>query len=292
MKDSTRIRHDLGIDRVVARLQQCLAEGLPLPDVAELAALAHQSPFHFQRVYRALTGESIGRTVVRLRLLRALQLLERPGASVTEAALGAGYATPQALARAFRQELDASPSALRSRPALLQAERTRLSQPPPLAADEAPLQVTVTTLEPLQVLALRKRGPFEELDGAFGRLFEWAAGQGLVERLRQLVGIPLDDHRDVPPPRFAFDCAMAFDAALPVPPAPMRVLRLDGGRYAVLRHVGSYLQLEAATDRLLARWLPGSGHALRDAPIHYHYLDDPEEVPESILRADIRVPLR
>ncbi|MEA9472116.1 GyrI-like domain-containing protein [Xanthomonas campestris] len=43
--------------------------------------------------------------------------------------------------------------------------------------------------------------------------------------------------------------------------------------------------------RLLADWLPGSGHALRDAPPHYLYLDDPETVAEADLRADIRVPV-
>jgi len=60
---------------------------------------------------------------------------------------------------------------------------------------------------------------------------------------------------------------------------------------ARLRHVGSYALLEDATDQLLRDWLPGSGHALRDAPLHYHFLDDPEDVPEAILRADIYVPL-
>jgi len=42
---------------------------------------------------------------------------------------------------------------------------------------------------------------------------------------------------------------------------------------------------------LLRDWLPDSGHALRDAELYYHYLDDPEEVPEAILRADICVPV-
>jgi len=54
---------------------------------------------------------------------------------------------------------------------------------------------------------------------------------------------------------------------------------------------GSYAGLEAATDVLLRDWLPESGHTLRDAELYYHYLDDPEEVPEAILRADICVPV-
>ncbi len=85
---------------------------------------------------------------------------------------------------------------------------------------------------------------------------------------------------------------MGFGHAPEGLPAPLRALTLGGGDHAVLRHVGSYAGLEAATDALLRQWLPDSGRALRDAPLYYHYLDDPEDVPEAILRADICVPLR
>jgi|GEM_PF-1753955 len=37
--------------------------------------------------------------------------------------------------------------------------------------------------------------------------------------------------------------------------------------------------------------LPGSGRALRAAPVFHHYLDDPEQVPAAILRADLHLPL-
>jgi len=105
------------------------------------------------------------------------------------------------------------------------------------------------------------------------------------------VGIARNDHRDVPAPECVFDCGMGFGRPPPALPAPLRTLRLGGGAYAVVRHVGSYAGLEAVTDALLRDWLPDSGHALRDAELYYHYLDDPEKVPEAILRADICVPV-
>ncbi|WP_258072072.1 AraC family transcriptional regulator [Xanthomonas arboricola] len=84
---------------------------------------------------------------------------------------------------------------------------------------------------------------------------------------------------------------MVFDAARS-PPAPLQLRQLDGGAHAVLRHVGSYAGIEDALDCLFAQWLPDSGYVLRDAPLHYLYLDDPEAVAEAELRADIRVPVR
>ncbi|QNH20232.1 AraC family transcriptional regulator [Xanthomonas sp. GW] len=281
-----------GIERALAHLQQRVQARAALPDLAELAAVAHQSPFHFHRVYRAMTGETVGRTVTRLRLLHALRLLAGT-ASITEIALAVGYETPQALARSFRNALDASPSQLRADPAALAARTQALAQPPRQAADasSAPLQIAVQTLAPFEVVVLRRRGAFDALDAGFGRLFAWAQRAGVAERLQALVGIPLSDHRDVSAREHVFECAMGFDAAV-APPAPFALRTLGGGDYALLRQVGSYAQLEDALDRVLADWLPDSGYALRDAPLHYLYLDDPETVAEAELRADICVPVQ
>jgi len=292
MNRLAQIRQRHGIDRVIAQLQRCLREGEPLPDLEALAATAHQSPYHFHRLYRALTGETPGRTVARLRLAQALHLLGKPGARVTDVALQVGFESPQALARACRRELDATPATLRD-DATLRARWQRHLEVP--AGDQAEpitaLQVRVAELEPFEVVVLRKQGAFDDLDRAFGTLFAWAAEEGLAEQLQHLVGIALNDHRDVAPRECLFDCGMGFgDLARPVPP-PLRRLTLGGGDHAVLRHVGSYAGLEAATDALLRQWLPDSGRVLRDAPLYYHYLDDPEDVPEAILRADICVPL-
>ncbi|MBD3826124.1 AraC family transcriptional regulator [Stenotrophomonas sp.] len=293
MSRIAQVRQHHGIDRVIAHLQACLRAGEPLPDLDALAAIAHQSPFHFHRLYRALTGETPGRTVARLRLLRALQLLGQADSRVTAVALAVGFESPQALARACRQALDATPSALRDDTALRERWQNALLLPAgDHAAEAVPLQVTVTTLEPFDVVALRTQGAFDDLDQAFGAIYAWAAEQGLATQLQQLVGVALNDHRDVPARACLFDCGMGFGHAPEGLPAPLRALTLGGGDHAVLRHVGNYAGLEAATDALLRQWLPDSGRALRDAPLYYHYLDDPEDVPEAILRADICVPLR
>ncbi|MGV8930772.1 MAG: AraC family transcriptional regulator [Luteimonas sp.] len=292
MKPLTRNVHAARVDRIVARLQQVVVDGGEVPDLAELAAVAQMSAFHFHRVYRALTSETIGRTLLRLRLLRALHLLADGSTSVTAVALGVGYETPQAFARVFRESFGASPSELRQQPDRMARERERLSRPPcPMAGSLPPLRVDVVSVEPFEVVALRNRGDYADLDQAYGKLFAWATDAGIVDSLCGLYGIPVDDHRDTPSRDMQFDCALAFSTRMP-PPSPMRILTVGGGSYARVRHVGSFMQLEDVTDALLVDWLPASGHALRDVPIHYAYLDDPDEVPEAMLRTDIFVPVR
>lgn len=291
MKPITRNAYAQRIDRVIARLQQAIERQEALPDLAEFAEVAHLSLFHFHRVYRALTGETIGRTVARLRLLRALHLLADTPLGMADIAQRVGYETSQSFARAVREAFDASPSELRLQPDRMAQERQRLSTPLLTASgDTAPLRVEVVSVDPFEVVALRNRGDYADLDGVYSSMFAWAAESGLIEQMTGLYGIPLGDHRDVPPDQLEFDCALQFSVAAK-PSLPMRLLQLGGGRYARTRHVGSFAGLEDTTDRVLAAWLPESGYGLRDEPVHYCYNDDPEQVPEALLRTDIFIPL-
>ncbi|HWS78565.1 MAG TPA: GyrI-like domain-containing protein [Thermomonas sp.] len=290
MKSDTRNAYVRRVDAVLARLQAAIAAGDDLPGLAELAAVANLSPFHFHRVWRALTGETVGATVARLRLSRALQLLGAEDAAIADVALSVGYDTPQALARACRDQLHASPSELREDADRRAALLATLERPAAGPAEPMALQVEVVSLEPFEVVALRNRGAFADLDQAYGALFEWAAGAGLVESIIGLHGIPHGDHRDLPAEELEFDCAIRLSAAAE-PAAPLQRLLLEGGDYAQVRHVGSYDRLEDVVDEVLADWLPGSGRRLRDAPIRFEFLDDPEAVPEALLRADVLVPL-
>jgi AraC family transcriptional regulator len=290
MKPGSQQDYQQRIDRVLARVQQAVDAGEDLPDLAELAALSHFSPFHFHRIYRALTGEPLGRSLGRLRLVRALHLLADQDRSITEVALASGYGTSQAFARVLRETLDATPTALREDAHALAAARAGLMQPTLVARGRDPaLQVSVVSLEPFEVIALRTVGQYQDLDQVYTGLFDWVAQAGLLDRLDGLFGIAWDDLRDTPPAQLAFTSALGVPGV--VPPAPMEQLRIAGGRYASLRHVGSFLGLEDSTDLILAQWLPASGETLRDAPIVYAYQDDPEQVPEPLLRTDILVPL-
>lgn len=294
LKAGTRDAHQRRIDRAVALIEQAIARGEEPPELNRLAEAASFSPFHFHRVYRAMTGETTGQTVARLRLLQGLRLLASAERSITEAALAVGYQTPQAFTRAFRQSVGGTPSELRAEPERLWREIERLSLPAESESDQSPpLRVEVVSIDPFQVVALRVTGAYPEQNQGFGRLFDWAAERGLLDSLSGLFGVPWDDRRDVPPQACAFDCMIALGAPVQLDAGDgLHTVRLGGGRYARVRHVGAFDGLEALTDALLARWLPDSGESLRDAPLHHEYLDDPDEVPEPLLRTDIYLPLQ
>ncbi|HEY3464806.1 MAG TPA: helix-turn-helix transcriptional regulator [Amycolatopsis sp.] len=86
---------------------------LPL-SLADMAAAADLSTFHFLRVFKTATGQTPYRYLTRIRVERACRHLERGVLSVTEIAQACGFATPSRFASAFRAQIGQSPSAYRT----------------------------------------------------------------------------------------------------------------------------------------------------------------------------------
>ena len=70
--DSLRWEYTARLNRVINYIDEHLDEPLSLQELAQVAAF---SPFHFHRIFKALTGETLGAFVWRLRLERAANLL-------------------------------------------------------------------------------------------------------------------------------------------------------------------------------------------------------------------------
>jgi AraC family transcriptional regulator len=69
-----------------------------------LARVAHFSPFHFHRIFSAMTGETVNECVQRLRLERAVALLRaQPNMSITHIARDSGFVRAETFSRAFRK---------------------------------------------------------------------------------------------------------------------------------------------------------------------------------------------
>lgn len=82
-------------------------------DLATLAALGHTSPFHFSRMFRAVTGLPPHRYLRRARLERAEQLLTGGDATVTTIAHRVGFSSVSHFIAAFRRHTGMTPGQYR-----------------------------------------------------------------------------------------------------------------------------------------------------------------------------------
>jgi AraC family transcriptional regulator len=274
------------INRIVEYLNQQVESTHSLQELADVARI---SPFHFNRVYRAVTGETPFGTLRRLRFARAANMLRDSEKPITEIAFDVGYESSQTFSRAFRQLAGCSATEARADQGKLQSLIEELSGNPARPADSK-IEVRLVSVEPFKVIASRHVGPPEGLFAAFGELFDWAEKNELLGDYRGIYGIPIDDPRDESDAGPRFDCCFDFGPAVE-PAGQFDQALLGGGLYAVTRHIGPYEGLNEKYDALYGAWLEASAHTLRNSPSYNHYLADPGTVPEHEWETDIYLPV-
>ncbi|MDB0567236.1 GyrI-like domain-containing protein [Ralstonia solanacearum] len=276
MKPSTAHSYGQRIARVVEAI---LANPGAPHTVESLAAVAHLSPYHFHRIYRALTGESVAATVQRVRLARAAHRLTGAGEPVSAVALDVGYDSPQAFARAFRGFAGVSPSAFHARQQSLSSAQTGTGVP----------HVELIELAPIGVVCLRHDGPVATIGQTFRTLMRTLPAGPTLPGTPDRIGICRGDPelRDT----FRYDAA-AVPPAHGLPPDSLERARIEGGLYACHRLVGPYALIAPTFEALFGNWLPHSGYAPDDRPALEFYRSPPSPTQRRDCVTDLLIPLR
>jgi AraC family transcriptional regulator len=267
--------YEARILRVINYLWANLDAPLDLDRLAEVACF---SPYHFHRLYRGITGETVAETVRRLRLHRAAGALLASDRPITAIAATAGYGGQAAFTRAFAAHYGAAPGFYRQ------------SAASPARLEETMVPVEILHLPAQTCLALAHVGPEQHIDKAFETLALHAAPRGLMTEAARFFAVYYDDPTRVPAE------ALRAHACLTVPretlaEPPLENLTLGGQRYAVARFVGPYAELERAYHWLYSTWFPTQGIEPGDAPCLEEYLNDPKQVPPADLETLIYIPL-
>lgn len=276
MKPSTAHSYGQRIARVVEAI---LANPGAPHTVESLAAVAHLSPYHFHRIYRALTGESVAATVQRVRLARAAHRLTGAGEPVSAVALDVGYDSPQAFERAFRGFAGVSPSAFHARQQSLSSAQTGTGVP----------HVELIELAPIGVVCLRHDGPVATIGQTFRTLMRTLHAGPTLPGTPDRIGICRGDPelRDT----FRYDAA-AVPPAHGLPPDSLERARIEGGLYACHRLVGPYALIAPTFEALFGNWLPHSGYAPDDRPALEFYRSPPSPTQRRDCLTDLLIPLR
>lgn len=90
---------DTHLARVLEYIHDNYASGVM--DIDSMAAVAHQSRYHFMRSFKALTGSTPHQYVLRLRVEQASMLLRRTQAKVTDICAQCGFSSIDQFYRAF-----------------------------------------------------------------------------------------------------------------------------------------------------------------------------------------------
>lgn len=295
--DRNRLEYEKRVNRVIDHVRDHLAEDLPLERLAQIALF---SPFHFHRVFRTITGETLAAYVHRQRLERAaVSLIHHPDQTVLAVALDHGFASAAGFARAFRGHFGMSATEWRAGGA---RRRSKRGQPLRKASkakargrgQDRPMRVVIQELPACRVAYMRHVGPYGAggIPALWMRFRKWMSTRGLLEADSLRIGIGHDDGWVTPPEK------CRYDACVVLPPdfqgdRLVNVMELPGGRYAMSKYSGTADRIPQAWDGLYRSWLPDSGYEPDDRPCLELYRGNPQVVGRpGTFRADLCVPVR
>jgi len=263
-----------------------------------LADLAHFSPFHFHRLFKAYVGETPHIFVRRLRLQKALATMELKGRkSLTEVALESGFAQSSDFSRAFRDVYGYAPSKhvkgrTREDSKIWQdvPERKQYAFGSPVEpVDGEQFQVRIETMPSQRIAFVRVIGGKGLMEG-LERLLAWGRRMNIYPGA-QLAATSPDSPDIVPPSRYRMDLCMVLPAATKEA-GRMSFATWPSLRYAMVHAHGDIHKVSRAWNHLFAKWLPESGYEPDHAPYLELFRNSDDSNGWSILDLDCCVPIR
>jgi DNA gyrase inhibitor GyrI/AraC-like DNA-binding protein len=286
------------VNRVIDHIKKNLTEPLP---IAELARLAHFSPFHFHRIFRSIVGEPLHAFIRRLRLETAVfRMLHSPKATLTTLAQQTGFASSSDFSRAFKQTYGFSPRGL-SRERLLQESKIRQDLLAnarygfgklPDGRNPDRFRVRLVDRPARRIAYERVIGSFDpqRLRAGFDLLMAWGRRRRLLPGA-QLIGKSPHDPEITPMKKYQFDWCLV------VPPGldgdgEVSFGEIPANRFAVVHSAGDIHKEERAWMYLFYAWLPGSGYQPADDPLMEVYRRHPHEIGWDTFDIDCCLPVR
>ena len=279
------------ICRAVDYINAHLAE---MPSVGEIADSASFSSFHFQRLFRAIVGETVAEFTRRVRLEAAARhLIYGAKDDITGLAMELGFSSSQNFAKAFKQHFGVSPSQYRDShagaPASSHEQAAAFSWPQPLKFEG---QVVVRSLPTQRVAYRRHFGSYHdpEVQAGFEELERWAIARSLHADDHYL-GIPWDDAEITPEQKCRFDACLlvAEDTWLGV---GVNSQIIPAGKYATFRTIIIGHDFDLPWTQLMRSWLPTSGYQPADGPRFERYYSDGSHDPEGRWDLEVCLPVR
>lgn len=269
------------VNRVIDHIKDHLAEPLPLDD---LARVAHFSPFHFHRIFRAFTGEPVHAFVRRLRLEKAVFLMAHgPRATLTSVAVRCGFASSSDFSRAFKQVYGFNPRGY-SRERFLKESKIRQDllanagysfETTAPAGNPDRFRVRLVDCPARPIAYVRVIGGYEprRILAGFDRLMAWSRRRGLVPGA-QLIGMSQDDPEVTPAAKYQFDWCLVLPSGV-TPDGEVTAGTIPANRFAAVRCRGDIHKELRAWQYLFRTWLPSGGYQPTHDPAIEVYHRDP-----------------
>jgi AraC family transcriptional regulator len=233
-----------------------------------VANIAGVSRYHMTRAFADVTGHSLMRYVRGRRLAEAARALAGGATDILSVALDAGYGSHEAFTRAFREQFDVTPEAIRK-----EGDLHSIKPLEPMKMDE-----TVRTTAPpvrfengkvLLIAGIVQRYSCETSAGIPSQWQRFMPYIGNVPGQigRAAFGVRWNGDEEG---NFDYLCGMEVSDFSRLPSGLAHV-RIPAQKYAVFSHREHISTIRSTWVTIWNTWLPDSGHELADVPDFERY---------------------
>src|SRR6266496_318111 len=273
-----------------------LKEDLPLE---KLAAVANYSPFHFQKIFKQVTGESPKQFIIRSRLETAAHLLiMHEHKSITEVALENGFSSPANFARSFKDYFGFSADELRNMPINERhnLHKKRDKQKQLLDTDNFFKSIIIdkATEELLKVSVKRMssiRGIFIntsleddiKIQTAFKKIIQSADAHDLLTQTSHFIGI-------IYPHQGLYRTVVTINPHQSIPKS-LSTTEISTGKFASYKTSGNIKGTFKSIKTFAELWLPKSGYRIANIFGFEILAENPLTKPYHLMEREIYIPV-
>jgi AraC family transcriptional regulator len=309
MKLAENNQYKIVINRVLDYIHSNLSGDLSLE---KLASVAGYSPFHFQRLFNQIVGESPKQYIIRLRLEKVAHFFSVfPNLNISELSYDSGFSSLSTFSRAFKSYFGVSPDEYKN----LSKEQVRKicktnSKKGKIGSFYSSefrnvnfSQADFMDLENKVEISVRKEPEKQmvfiqtcldtpdSITEAFRKLCMWAEPRGLLTPQTQFIGILLDIPFITLLEKCRFRACITVNSELKEK-KEIGKLKVNAGIFASYEFKGDIYASLKSLIYFKHHWLDSSGYELGDITGLEVFSENPALKPAELIRRNILIPIK
>ena len=287
--------HTKRINEVINFILKNLTNDLSL---GKLAAIANYSPFHFQKLFKEVIGESPKQYIIRMRLETAAHfLIMHRYKSVTEVAIDCGFSSAAIFARAFRNYFGVTAEELRSIPMkerlklykkgtdkkqLLDTDSNFANSKMSSKLSSGSLKIVVNKINAIQGIFINTTLKGEgKIQVAYNKIVQLADTNDLLTTESSYIGI-IYPHQNL------------YRALVTIEPhhnisKGLHVTEIVAGKYATYKVTGNIENTFKLLREFSENWLPDSGYRIADISGFEMLSENPVTKPYNEIQREVYI---
>lgn len=294
--------HIKSITKALHYIEQHLEHELTLELVANVA---YYSPYHFHRIFKQFTNETLNNYIARKRVEKAsADLLHRENLPISEVSMKHGFTSNSSFTRAFKKFYGVSPSNFRSlsKGKYSKISRLKSKNGKPITTFEDYVcaenetnttlmtsTIEVKPIEDIQTVGITCIGK-QHLAPTINRLLEWSGQNGLLRQPDfKIATIFYDSFKITAPENVRMSACLIVEEPVKTD-GEVLLTTIKAGTY-IIGHYKIGVHEFPITWRNLFKWMNENGYKKRNEPPFEIYHNDFNQHPEQKCVVDMYIPV-